>query len=121
MQDNTQSTLDQAHSLRVVHTLDIISTVALTLVMLVPIINYLVGLKLISEIFARAILSKQFLTLLVALAVSIPAGLLVSWCVVAVFSGRSDGVGAIALYSFVVGPAAAALAGLLVTGRERSE
>lgn len=94
-----------------IRALNIFNIIVMGLMMLIPIINLLLGTKILTALIGDAVLKGRFLRLLTALLVSVPVGLFVSWAGVAVFDSWRNWAAAVALYAFVVGPAAAAVVG----------
>lgn len=99
---------------RLARSASISGIVTTTLLLLIPVANLLIGATVLAQLIATAIAQSRFIRLLGALALSVLAGFLISVGITKMLDAREILISAITLYCFVVGPAAAGLAGALV-------
>jgi hypothetical protein len=86
-------------------------------VLLVPFINFFIGLKVLAGFVATAGIQRRILKLLAAILASVPIGFVVTWKLFSAYIGMDAGrtfETAWLLYLFVTGPAFAGLAGVAV-------
>lgn len=107
-----------------------VNVIAMFLVLLVPIANLFIGLKVLAGFLTAAIVQKRVLKLFVAVLASVPVGLVLTLGALMLWTGQGAGEAfdtAVLVYMFVTGPAWAGLAAALVvfwpteTADERGE